>query len=273
MPNVLLTAKRYSDRTIVDEIKTSSDGSIITASYELAIARGQIPGAVGVSAFGSKTTTGADSGVLWPNGAFVFPAASGVQLSLVSTSAQDGVGGTGIRSLDIHYLDANLAEQTETVVMNGLTPVLTVATNIRFIQCMHGVTFGSTGAAVGNISATNGTNTHSYIAAGRVRCSSTVRMVPAGKRMIVTSFYGGSVSGTAAASTIIRLATPTFDGHDYTTSNIFMPLASGAFQDNSGGITIPSPLAFTEGQSLGMTFTTDKAATIVGTWFGWFENV
>lgn len=273
MANVLLTAKRYSDRTIVDEVRASSDGSLITESYEVAIARGQVPGVSAWAAYGSKTTAGADSGVLWPNGAFVFPAAAGVQMSIVSTDAQDSAAGTGIRTMDIHYLDANLAEQVETVTLNGLTPVLTTATNIRFIQCMHGLTFGSSSAAVGAISASNGANTHSYIRAGMVRCSSTVRMVPAGKRLIVTTFYGGSVSGAAAASTIIRLATPTFEGHDFTASNIFVPLASGAFQDNSGGITIPCPLSFTEGQSIGMIFSTDKAATVVGSWFGWLENV
>ena len=240
--------------------------------YLIDVARGKITGAQPYSAYGSRTTSGAESNVLWPNGTYSFPSSAGVQMSIVSTSANDSAAGTGIRTLDIHYLDANLASQTETVTLNGTTPVLTIATNIRFIQCMHGLTFGAGNAAAGNISASNGGNTYSYIETGRVRCSSSVRMVPAGKRLIVTSFFGGSVSGAAGAATIIRLATPSYDGHDLTASGIFFPLASGAFQDNSGGLTIQCPIALTAGQSIGMTFTTDKSATIVGSWFGWMEN-
>ena len=236
------------------------------------ISRGKVAGAEPFSAYGEKTTTGADSGVLWPNGAFVFPAAVGVQISVVSTSANDSAAGTGIRTLDIHYLDANLAPQVETVTMNGVTPVLTVATNIRFVQCMHMATWGAGEAAAGDITASNSGNTHSYITTGGVRCTSSVRMVPAGKRLIVNEMFAGSVSGTAAAAVIVRAATPTFDGHDFTTANVFMPVASGAFQDNSAGLSIKCPLAFTEGQSFGLTFTTNKAATIVGSWFGWLED-
>jgi hypothetical protein len=236
------------------------------------ISRGRISGAEPFGGYGEKTTSGADSGVLWPNGTFVFPSSAGVQISVVSSSASDTSAGTGIRTLKLIYLDANLAEQTETVTLNGTTPVTTVATNIRFIQCMYMVTYGSGKSAAGNITASNGGNTHSYIAAGDVRCTSSVRMVPASKRLIVTSFYAGSASGAAGAATIVRIATPTFDGSDYTADNIFIPVGSATFQDTSAGLTIPCPLAFTQGQSFGMTFETDKAATVVGSWFGWLEN-
>lgn len=236
------------------------------------ISRGRITGSTPFNGYGKKVTVGADSGVIWPNGAFVFPAAAGVQMAVVSTSANDAAAGTGIRTLDIHYLDANLAEQTETVTLNGTTPVNTVATNIRFIQCMHMVTFGSGKAAAGNISATNGGNTHSYIATGEVRCTSSVRMVPAGKRLIVNGLYAGSASGSAAAVAIIHAATPTFEGHDFTTSSVFIPVATAPFQDTSGGMNLPCPLAFTAGQSFGLTFSVDKAATVAGQWFGWLEN-
>lgn len=249
---------------------------IVTPDYEIQypihVSRGNVSGAESFYGYGRKTTSGADSGVLWPNGAFVFPSSAGVQISVVSTSANDTAAGTGIRTLEIHYLDANLAEQIETVTMNGLVPVLTVATNIRFIQCMHMATFGTLLAAAGNISASNGGNTHSYIATGDVRCTSSVRMVPAGKRLIVKELFGGSVSGAAAAVTILNAAGSSFDGHDFTSSNVFIPIASAAFQDNSAGLDVAAPLIFTEGQSFGFTFTTDKVATIVGQWFGWLEN-
>jgi len=248
--------------------------SFVPNDYLLSVARGKVSGAQPFGAYGEITTGGAASGLLWPNGVFTFPAAAGVQMRVVSTSAADAAAGTGARTIDLHYLDADLAEQVETVTLNGTTPVNTVATNIRFIQCMHLVTFGSGKAAAGNISATNlaASENYGYIAAGKLRCSSSLRMVPAGKRLMIDSFYGGGVSGTAAAAVTLHLATPTFDGHDFTVDNLFMPLNAGAFQDMSSGLRIGCPLSFTAGQSVGMTYTTDKAATVVGSWFGWLEN-
>lgn len=246
--------------------------SFVPNDYELNVARGKIGGAQPYGGYGERITSGAASGVVWSNGTYTFPPAAGLQMSIVSSSANDTAAGTGARTVDVHYLDADLAEHVETVTMNGTTPVLTVATNIRFIQCMHLVAFGSGKAAAGIITATNTAVVYSEIYAGSLRCSSSVRMVPAGKRLIITSMYGGSSSGSAGAKTIIRLSTPSFDGHDFTTNNLFMPLFSAAFQDASNGLTITCPLAFTAGQSVGMTFETDKAATVVGSWFGWMEN-
>jgi hypothetical protein len=237
------------------------------------VARGNVYGAIPFGSYGEKVTIGADSGLLWPNGAFIYPPTAGVQVSVASTSASDGVAGVGIQSVDIHYLDASLVSKTETVLMNGIIPVLSIATDIRFIQCVHAVTFGSSKSAVGSISVYNGANTYSYISIGDLRCSSSLRMVPAGKRLLVTSMYAGSVSGTAAASATIKIVSPSFDGHDFTQSNIMMPLFSAAFQDSSSGLSLPCPLVFTEGQSIGMTFKCDKAATVVGSWFGVLEDV
>lgn len=248
--------------------------SFVPNDYTLNVSRGKISGAQPYGSYGRITTVGASSGLLWPNGAFTFPPSAGTQVQIASSSANDAAAGTGLRTIDIHYLDADLVESVETVTLNGTTPVLTVATDIRFIQCMHAVTFGSGKSAAGNISATNvgATANYSYISAGAVRCSSTLRMVPAGKRLLVTSFYGGSISGTAAAAAIVQMATPNFDGHDFTSDGLLVPLNAGGFQDNSSGLTIECPLAFTEGQSVGMTYSIDKAGTVVGSWFGWLEN-
>ena len=246
--------------------------SFIPNEFLVNVSRGKVVGAEPFDGFGRRATAGAEANVLWPDGAWVNPVSTGVQLSVVSTSASDGVGGTGIRSLELHYLDANLAPQSEILILNGTTPVLTAATNIRFMQCMHMDTFGSTKAAVGTITASNGGNTHSQVSVQRVRCESSMRMVPAGKRLFVTSFSAGSISGTAAASTIISLASSKFGDHDYTADSAFIPLGSFGMQDTTATITIPVPLVFEEGVIFGMTFVTDKAAIVVGTWFGWLEN-
>lgn len=250
-----------------------SYGSRRNDDYLRDVSRGAVTGARPIGGFGEKVTIAADSGVLWSNGAYSFPPTAGVQLSLVSTSASDSSAGTGIRQIFLQYLDASLVERTEVVTMNGLTPVLTVATNIRFVQTAFAVAVGSNKKSVGLITFSNGGTTYAEIAIGQLRESASTRMVPKGKKIFVTSFFAGSVSGTAAARSVVRLGTTGLSGFDLTSYGVFIPFASAAFQDNSGGINVSCPGAFTEGQTLGLTFETDKAATIVGNWFGYLEDV
>lgn len=249
------------------------NGYYLRDDYYRNVARGLVAGARPFGAYGKRTTVGAETNVVWPDGVYSFPPASGVQLSVVSTSANDTVAGTGIRTLEIHYLDANLDEQHEIVTMNGLTPVLTTATNVRFVQCMHLNTFGAGKAAAGNITASVGAAVFSQISIGEVRCSSSVRMVPRGKRLLIYAVEGGSVSGTAAAQTIVQFATPTFEGHNYIPDAVFIPLASAAVQDASLALPLLGPIPFTEGQACGMIFSTDKTATVVSSWFGILEDM
>lgn len=244
-----------------------------TQGYATAVARGDVPRAFPFAGYGEITTVGAVTDqIIWPDGAYTLPPAGGIQLSIVSTSAQDGVGGTGIRSVELHYLDAALTPMTETVILNGLTPVLTVATNMRFITCMHMITYGSGKKAAGTISATNTAITYSLIAVGAVRCTSAVRMVPAGKRLFVNGLSGGSSSPNAPASAIIRICSTYFDGHDYSSDSVFIPLASAVAQDGAVTLTLPTPMVFPAGAAVGMQVTVDKAAVVVGSWFGWVED-
>ena len=173
----------------------------------------------------------------------------------------------------MHYLDADLAPQFEVITITGTTPGLTIATDIRFVQCTHMVTFGTAKQAVGDISFSFGANPASYIGATKNRCSSSARMVPKGKKAYVVGATAGSISGTAAARAIINIASTYFDGHDYSPDSIFLPRAALAFQDNSVTFAFPVPIPFPEGAVIAMIATTDKAATITGTWFGWLEDV
>lgn len=261
----------------IKTVGNESDGHhIATASLEDLIVRGQVAGSVPFNAYGQHAAAGAVTNqVIWPDGAFNLPPAAGVQLTVVSTSAEDDntPGGTGVRTVDIHYLDANLAEQVETVALNGLTSVTTVATNIRFVQCMHILTAGTNRAAVGTIDATSGGVIYSRISAGSRRCASTARMVPAGKRLLVKGAVAGAASGTAAAVGIIKISSTYFEGHDLTSQSVFVPFGSVAVQDASIPYTFPVPAGpFPAGTVVLMEATTDKGATITGDWFGYLEN-
>jgi len=247
-----------------------------TQEYTLAIGRGLVPGAYPMSGYGQYVSTGpVTNHVIWPDGTFLLPPPAGLQMSIVSTSANDDGSpvGTGVRTIDIHYLDANLNPMIENLTMNGVTPVLTVATNIRFIQCVHIRTAGSLKSAAGVITASSGGQIYSQIDAGSRRCSSTARMVPAGKQLFVGGATGGSVSGTAAAGAIIKISSTYFDGHDLSDQGIFMPFGSISMQDMSVAYTFPIPAGpFPAGSVVLMEVTVDKASTITGNWFGWVEN-
>lgn len=247
------------------------------AGLMIDIARGAVDGAMPFSSYGKYVATGAISNqVIWPDGTFAIPPSTGVQMSISSSgvnAAQDSASGTGIRTIDIHYLDDNLVPQVEVIIMNGTTAVLTVATNIRFIQCMHILTAGTARSAVGTINASNGGQIYAQIAAGSRRCSSSARMVPAGKKLFVAGAVGGSISGTAAAGAEIKISSTYFEGHDLTSQLIFIPFGSITIQDNAVPYTFPIPTGpYPSGSIVAMEATVDKASVITGNWFGWLEN-
>jgi hypothetical protein len=130
------------------------------------VQRGNIPGQVILRGLGERDSIGttANGEDLWRGNelsatpaalgshtTIPAPADAGEQMTLVSENAADAAAGTGARTIDISYLDAAGDEQSETVTMNGITQVDTVATDIRFVQDMQVKTVGSNGASVGNI--------------------------------------------------------------------------------------------------------------------------
>jgi len=210
-------------------IGTSSRPFKTTAEY---VAIGKIEGSQPFGAHGRLETSGAVSNtVIWANGAWEAPPAEGCSISIVSTSTEDGVGGTGIRELHIHYLDANLEPQIETKALDGTTDAVMTATDVRFLQCAHltETGFGSTKAAVGTITLRNTSTATIYnqIDPLENRCTSSARMVPKDKRALVIGLVGSSVSGTAAAGTTISVASSFFIDFDYVANSVLIPFACG----------------------------------------------
>jgi len=77
---------------------------------------------------------------------------SAAQRSVGSSSASDTAAGVGARTVRLTYFDNTGAGPfTEIVTMNGVTPVNTVSTTIRFIEKVDVVTVGSTASNVGTI--------------------------------------------------------------------------------------------------------------------------
>lgn len=237
------------------------------------IARGYVPGATPFGSFGERELSGATTNqIIWSNGAFPAPHSTGVRMSVVSTSANDSAAGTGIRTLEIHYLDGNLDERVETITMTGTAPVLTVATDIRFINLAHMTTFGSLAVAAGAITFTNGGNTYAEILAGNPVQISSARMVPRGKVFYLNGATAGSVSGSTAARVLIRLVASSYNGSVFDNPFAFVPYGSIGVQDNTVAFTFPVPFKFIAGVVVGLRASSDKSCTVSGSIYGWLED-
>lgn len=255
-------------RTPQDVVRT-----LPTSEFLIDISRGLIPGAEPFGAYGERTASAGETNhVIWPNGTFSIPPAEGVQMSIVSDSPNDAAGGTGIQSVHVHYLDTNRERQDELVAMNGTTPVLMQAENNRFVQFMHIGDVGALGVAAGTITISHGGTIYGQIAANDTRCSSSARMVPAGKRLFIAGAAASSISGTAQARAQIKMVTSEVDTHQYIDPLVLIPFASVGVQDGSEAMVFPMPIPLSEGMVAAMMESTDKIAIINGSWFGWIEN-
>jgi hypothetical protein len=261
-----------SDEGDQPRLVTEGNG-LPVASMGEQVARGNIPGASPYGSYGQRTASaGENNRVIWPNGAFSLPAAAGVQMSIVSTSADDDLTGIGARTLELHYLDDNLDQQTELINTDGLTPVLTIATNIRFINDFHVHVYGTSPVALGTITASNGGITYGQMTAGDNRSTSSARMIPRAKVCYVGGAIGGAVSGTAAASVIVKLVASELDAYQYTEPFNLYPYGSIGAQDTTVTFNFPVPIKFKAGTVVALTGSTDKIAIISGSWFGWIED-
>lgn len=78
---------------------------------------------------------------------------AGAQITITSTSAQDGNSGTGLNTILIRGLNTSWDEINEVVALNGTGGVTTSNTFLR-INSVIVLNFGSSGSAVGTITAT-----------------------------------------------------------------------------------------------------------------------
>lgn len=100
---------------------------------------------------GYNTAVGTTLSDIYEGAGAVIPLpTSAIQMSLVSTSAQDTVTGTGVQKVNVHGLNAAWEEIEEVVDLAGSTPVVTVNSYLR-INDMHSQQVGSTGVAQGTI--------------------------------------------------------------------------------------------------------------------------
>jgi len=137
---------------------------------------------------------------------YVFPAAP-MKLELVSTSTSDAAAGTGIRTVEIIYLDGNFVEKREVITMNGTTVVETVAGDIFRVNAFRAVTAGSGGIAAGTISLRHLSDTPVYaiIALGERQAKQFIYTVPAKKCVYLEDLLIFNVATTTLKYSHIKI--------------------------------------------------------------------
>lgn len=130
---------------------------------------------------------------VWPLGGLVAFRSAAAVVEIVSSNAADAATGTGARTVRIDGLDADYVEVSETLTLNGTTPVVGVVEFLR-INSVVVVTAGTGKVNAGNITLrdSGAGTTRSYIDAGRGRAEVGVFTVPAGHKIMATDWVVSS---------------------------------------------------------------------------------
>ena len=152
--------------------------------FYLSVAKGDFTGYSNVSKFGINSTVGSGGfESIWEgSNAYPWPTAAAT-LSVVSASANDASGGTGARTVEIQGLDSSWNLLTETITMNGLTPVVTTGSFLRVFRARV-VTAGSLKSNAAQITMSSGGTTLAYITYDTIGMGQTlmaVYTIPNGK--------------------------------------------------------------------------------------------
>lgn len=242
-------------------------GVPVMMDYATAVAHGLIDGAAPYSSNGEYEAGGAVTDFPVHSAGAVNISLTGVQMSFVSSSVNDAAAGTGLRTLLMSYIEhSTLAAKTEVITMNGTTPVLSVATNIRFINSLTMLTAGSGGKNAGTITVTNGGLTYGGIATGRRVQMSAYRMVPAGKVFYPDTVFASSNSGAAATKAVFHLV-------GWSSSvPYWIPSNAIGVQDNPFSVSLREGRGVTAGNAFGVEVETDKSSHLTASIIGRLEN-
>ena len=158
--------------------------------FAMAVGLGVVPGATRVVLLGHNpdfdfSTQPED---IWEGGG-VYPfLAAAATLAVSSASAADTAAGTGARTVLVSGLNSSYNTITETVTLNGTTPVNTVNQFLR-VNLFTTVTSGSGGVNAGDLTlrVTGGGTIQSIARAGYGFGRSAIYTVPAGFTFFMTS--------------------------------------------------------------------------------------
>jgi hypothetical protein len=176
-------------------------------NWALRAAQGLIPKTSIITKFGlnSDVDTGTAEDVIGQGGTYVQPTAARVH-NFVSDSVNDTSAGTGARTLLIRGIDGSSNQASETITMNGTTPVASVSSYLH-IHLVQVVTVGSTGSNVGTITATAVTDATVTITVEPTlnQSTSSIYLVPTGYKAYIIKIRARMSQATASATSNVDL--------------------------------------------------------------------
>ena len=213
---------------------------MVPDDLKVAVAAGLVPGWRRFRKFGMNTDVDTGTEQVWPLGTIKVLPTAAATASVVSSSAADGVGGTGARTVIFQGLDANYDEVQEEVTMDGITPVVTTTSWLR-MNVGFAADVGSGGINAGNITASIGGNAQVFIEANEGQSHQLDWCVPAGHTYLIDVY--STIIGDTGVDAIqvlgqIRLYDETAPTDNYqswrTLSDLYMPETS---RINTGSVT------------------------------------
>ena len=186
-------------------IQQDADAATVRAiTEEVAIAGGLFTGYSIVNKFGTNgdIDTGTVPEDMWDVGGVYtgFPDSDLELVEVVSSDANDAAAGTGARTIRISGLDANYDVQSETITLNGTTPVDSVNT-YRRVNTATIQSAGSGRVNAGTITirhTTTTANVFGSIVAGRNQTNIGAYTIPAGYTGYMRHLHGSIRGGTNA---------------------------------------------------------------------------
>ena len=273
---ILGTLMGWNSATSAYEKIKSIDGKLraITQGYLYAVAEGHIANHEVWSKSGVNLALSASEEDMWSVGdTYVYPAAA-QQMEVVSSSTDDAAAGTGARTVTIRYLTAAFAEKSETVTLDGTTPVATTNTDIYRIQSFRIATAGTGGAAAGNIDIRNLADTpiYSRIAIGEARAKDIVYTVPANKVLYITEATFSVGASTSGRSTHF-ITKAKYDNASGVALDFFMDYTDVFVQDSQIQIFFQAPTRFPAGTDIKVSAISPDGMTYGAVSLkGWLES-
>lgn len=216
----------------------------------LAAAAGLLPG------HSTRVIIGANPSVdmaapedLWDAGGTYAFATDLAVLNVVSTSANDAGAGTGAQTVFVEGLDDQYNPVSETITLNGLTPVPTANKYFR-VNSAKVVTAGSGGSAAGTITFTHqgtGTPVLAQINIGNNITLSSIYTVPAGKTAFVA--YTEASIGKAKEGDAVLNVRPL--------NEVFRKLKSVRIFEKKSFTISPVPSVVSQKSDMKVTFSVD----------------
>lgn len=249
---------------------------VMAKDYQTGIAEGDITNHTAYVKLGNVTSVvNVEQDVWTQGGKYVFPD-SAMQMEVVSTSANDTSNGTGIRTVKIGYLDASYVSKSETVTLNGVNAVNTVATDIYRVNSIRAVTTGTGGVAAGTIYVRNLNHTTIYraIQTGFTRGRSLIYTVPASTTMYITQINLSSVA-TAAGHYTTFTGRVNFDDITGAKTAFMEPFFEITLQDQAQPFPLKEPIKIPATCDVVMSVKADannSNTVCFASWRGWTET-